>query len=81
MPKGVYQHGPHGRITKEELINFIKFTFREDIAAQLANAKYPHKLAVELYKEETGLVISAATAYRQRDKWAEVNGKIIRVKD
>ena len=46
MPKGVYQHGPHGRITKEELINFIKFTFRKDIASQLANAKYPHKLAV-----------------------------------
>ena len=81
MPKGVYQHGPHGRITKEELTNFIKFTFREDIAAQLANAKYPHKLAVELYKEETGLVISAATAYRQRDKWTEANGKIIRLKD
>ena len=81
MPKGVYQHGPHGRITKEELTNFIKFMFREDIAAQLANAKYPHKLAVELYKEATGLVISAATAYRQRDKWAEVNGKIVRVKD
>ena len=54
MPKGVYQHGPHGRITKEELTNFVKFTFREDIAAQLANAKYPHKLAVELYKEEVG---------------------------
>lgn len=81
MPKGVYQHGPHGRITKEVLTNFVKFTFREDIAAQLANAKYPHKLAVELYKEETGIVISAATAYRQRDKWAEVNGKIIRVND
>lgn len=81
MPKGVYQHGPHGRITKEELINFIRFTFREDIAAQLANAKYPHKLAVELYKEETGIVISAATAYRQRNKWVESNGKIIRVND
>lgn len=81
MPKGVYQHGPHGRITKEELINFIRFTFREDIAAQLADAKYPHKLAVELYKEETGIVISAATAYRQRNKWVESNGKIIRVKD
>lgn len=81
MPKGVYQHGPHGRITKEELINFIRFTFREDIAAQLANVKYPHKLAVELYKEETGIVISAATAYRQRNKWVESNGKIIRVKD
>ena len=62
-------------------MNFIRFTFREDIAAQLANAKYPHKLAVELYKEETGIVISAATAYRQQNKWAEVNGKIIRVKD
>ena len=81
MPKGVYQHGPHGRITKEELTNFVKFTFRDDIAPQLANAKYPHKLAVELYKEETGISISAATAYRQRDKWADVNGKIVRIKD
>ena len=68
-------------MTKEELINFIRFTFREDIAAQLANAKYPHKLAVELYEAETGIVISAATAYRQRNKWTEANGKIIRVKD
>ena len=80
MPKGVYQHGPHERITKEELIKFIKFTFRKDIAEQLANAKYPHKLAVELYEEETGVTISAATAYRQRDKWAEINDKIVRIK-
>ena len=81
MPKGVYQHGPHERITKEELKNFIRFTFREDIAERLANAKYPHKLAVELYEEETGIIISAATAYRQRNKWAEINGKIVRVND
>ena len=81
MPKGVYQHGPHERITKEELKNFIRFTFREDIAERLANAKYPHNLAVELYEEETGIIISAATAYRQRNKWAEINGKIVRVND
>lgn len=81
MPKGVYQHKQHKRITKEELINFIKFTFREDIAAQLTGAKYPHKLAVELYEAETGLVISPQTAYRQRNKWTVVNGKIVRVSD
>ena len=35
----------------------------------------------DLIIKVTGLVISAATAYRQRDKWTEVNGKIVRVKD
>ena len=69
MPKGVYDHKPRNRITKAELKKFVLFTFREDIAERLAKERYPHQVAVELYKHETGITISSQTAYKQRGKW------------
>lgn len=80
MPKGVYPHKRHqpgaSRITAERLKDFVRFTRRPDIAEQLAQAKRPHYLAVELYHKETGIKISYQCAYKQRGKWVEINGII-----
>ena len=78
MPKGVYEHKPHVRITKEELMKFVRFCFRPDIADVLAEVKQPHLLAVRLYEKETGIKINPKTAYAQKGKWIEVGGEIFR---
>ena len=84
MPKGVYEHHPRKRITKDTLKAFVLFTFRDDIAKRLERERYPHQVAVKLYQDETGIVISSQTAYKQRDKWEHhiyrdtQTGKIIR---
>lgn len=69
------------RLTKEELMEFITFTFRPDISVQLEKVKSPHILAVKLYKEETGKDINVKTAYNQRNKWIMINGKIEKIKN
>lgn len=76
MPKGVYER--KGKTGKADIIDFVKFCFREDIAKQLELVKSPHLLAVKLYKEETGKDINSSTAYNQRDKWIMINGNIYR---
>ena len=80
MPKGVYEHKPHARITKAQLMEFVKFTFRPDIADQLAEVRQPHLLAVRLYEQETGIKINPKTAYAQKGKWIEIGGEICRKK-
>ena len=78
MPKGVYEHKPHERITKAQLMEYGRFVFRSDIAEQLAEVKQPHLLAVRLYERETGIKINPKTAYAQKGKWIEVAGEICR---
>ena len=80
MPKGVYEHKPHARITKAQLMEFMTFVFRPDIADQLAQVKQPHLLAVRLYENETGIKINPKTGYAQKDKWAVVAGEVFRKK-
>ena len=74
MPKGVYERT--GKTTKEQIKEYVKFCFREDIANQLQQVKEPHLLAVNLYEKETGIKIKPSTAKRQTDKWIMINGEI-----
>ena len=74
MPKGIYVHSK--RTTKEDIKQFVIFCMRNDIAEQLAKVRMPHKLAVRLYEDETGIKIKESTAYNQRDKWYSVNGNV-----
>ena len=78
MPKGVYEHKPHARITKKQLMDFIRFEHRPDIADQLAEVRQPHLLAVRLYERETGIKINPKTAYAQKNKWVMVAGELCR---
>ena len=74
MPRGVYERT--GKITKEQLKEFVKFCFRDDIAKELERVKTPHLLAVQLYKRETGITINPQTAKRQEGKWIMINDEI-----
>jgi len=70
MPKGVYQHKPHAsHATKKDIVDYIKFYFRDDIKTILDKAEKPELLAIELYKKETGKTISLPTAKKQRGRW------------
>lgn len=71
--------GKRERITKEKLMDFIRFCFREDIAELLTQVKKPHQLAVRLYENETGIRISPKTAYAQRGKWIMLSGELCRM--
>lgn len=79
MPKGVYERKAHSRITKDDVKNFVRFCFREDIAQQLEKARKPHMLAVSLYENETGIKISTQTAYQQKGKWTKVGDDIVKI--
>ena len=74
MPRGVYER--NGKITKEQIKDFVKFCFREDIAKELERVKTPHLLAVQLYEQQTGIKVNPQTAKRQNGKWIMVNGEI-----
>jgi len=76
MPKGVYER-TH-KTTKSEIMDFVKFCFREDIAKQLERVREPEKLAVDLYEQETGKHIKLSTAKQQNGKWTMINGVIYR---
>jgi len=76
MPKGIYDRT--GKTSKDEIKNFVKFCFREDVAEKLKGIKLAHKLAVELYFNETGKKIKPQTAYQQRNKWVIVDGNVYR---
>jgi len=76
MPKGVYERAP--KTTKAEIMDFVKFCFRDDIAEQLARVHDAEKLAVDLYERETGKKIKLSTAKQQRGKWTMVNGTVYR---
>ena len=81
MPSGVYEHHPHGHhMTKADVRAFVLFCLREDIAKQLENEIRPHILAVTLYERETGIKVSAATAYKQKGRWMMVNGELCEIK-
>lgn len=88
MPRGVYERKPRvknpnaqprTRIDNETLMEFVRFTFREDIASVLEGVQYPHQLAVELFYNETGVIIKAITAYHQRGRWMMVNGELTKI--
>ena len=74
MPKGVYER--KSKITKQQIKDFVKFCFREDIAKELEKVKTPHLLAVQLYEQETGIKINPRTAQRQSNKWIMINDEI-----
>ena len=74
MPKGVYER--KSKITKQQIKDFVKFCFREDIAKELERVKTPHLLAVQLYEQETGIKVNSQTAKRQNGKWIMINGEI-----
>lgn len=80
MPKGVYNHKPHKRCTKEELKAYVEFTFRKDISEKIIKAKVPHQLAVALYYKETGITIPASTAYNQKGRWEVIDGVVCQVR-
>ena len=83
MPRGIFPHTnnhPHkSHLKKADVMEFVRFCFREDIAKQLESMAYPHQKAVELYKKETGKEISPQTAYHQRGRWAMVNGELCEI--
>ena len=78
MPKGQYTRTT--RLPKEDVMEFVMFCFRDDIAQQLERVKRPHLLAVNLFKAATGKDIKPSTAYNQRNKWEMVDGKLYRSK-
>lgn len=75
MPKGIYERKAV-KTSKEEIKEFVKFCFRDDIVNQLQQVKTPHLLAVDLYEKETGNKIKPGTAKRQANKWVIINGEI-----
>lgn len=78
MPTGKYER--HGKTPKQEILKFVEFCFREDIAKQLEKETSPHLLAVRLYEEATGIKIKPKTAYAQRGKWVMINDRLTRVR-
>ena len=78
MPSGKYER--HGKTPKQEILKFVEFCFREDIAKQLEKETSPHLLAVKLYEEATGIKIKPKTAYAQRGKWMMINDRLTRVR-
>ena len=84
MPRGVFPHTnnhPHkSHMKKADVKDFVMFCFREDIAKQLEGLVYPHHLAIELYKRETGKEVSAQTAYKQHGRWMMIDGQLCEIR-
>lgn len=74
MPSGIYER--KGKITKQQLKDFVKFCFREDIATELEKVKKPHLLVIQLYEQETGIKVNPQTAKKQEGKWVMINGEV-----
>lgn len=74
MPSGIYER--KGKITKQQIKDFVKFCFREDIATKLEKVKKHHLLAIQLYEQETGIKVKPQTAKKQEGKWILINGDI-----
>ena len=82
MPKGIYNRTTaKPRTTKNIIRQFAEFCLREDIATQLESVAEPWLLAIQLFKEETGLDIRPQTAKNQMDKWMMINGEVYKIKN
>ena len=78
-PKDIHtSHKSH--MKKDDVKEFVRFCFREDIANQLSKALIPHQLAVDLYEKETGKKVSLQTAYKQYGRWQMIDGVLCEVR-
>lgn len=79
--RGIYDH--HLKTRKADVLDFVKFTLRDDINDQLnaISERERTKLAVELYKKECNKDIKLATAKRHFAKYILVNGNVYKKND
>ena len=77
-PQPGIKHSSH--LKKEDLRNYAAFCLRDDIAEQLHKVIRPHQLAVKLYEKETGIKVPPTTAYKQRGRWALINGELYEIR-
>lgn len=81
MPRGVYDRtAAKTRTTKSTIRQFAEFCLRDDIATQLESIEEPWMLAIELFRQETGIEIRPQTAKNQAGKWMMFGGKVYRIK-
>ena len=81
MPKGVYNRTTARQRTSKAIIRqFAEFCLREDVATQLESVSEPWLLAIQLFKNETGIELRPQTAKNQMDKWIMVNGNVYKLK-
>ena len=77
-PQPGFKHSSH--MKKADVKAFVTFCLREDIAQQLERVVRPHQLAVKLYENETGIKVPQTTAYKQRGRWAMINGELCEIR-
>ena len=66
------------RITKKEVMEFVEWAFREDIAT-LIYGKSIYRIAA-IYKENTGKEVSPTFIHKQYGKWRmDQNGKVYKI--
>ena len=82
MPKGVYNRTKAKQRTNKTIIRqFAEFCLREDVATQLEAVSEPWLLAIELFKNETGIELRPQTAKNQMNKWIMVNGNVYKIRN
>ena len=65
------------KLSSEEIMAYVKFCFRSDIAKKLKKAKDFHQLAIDLYKKATGIEIPLRVSHNHLRKWMIVKGELV----
>ena len=67
------------KISSEQIMEYVKFCFRSDIAKKLKKSKNFHKDAIELYKKHTGIEIPIRISHNHLRKWMVIKGELVPV--
>lgn len=67
------------RLSSEDIMSYVKFCFRSDIAKKLKNAKNFHQLAIDLYKKHTGITIPIRVSHNHIRRWMVIKGELVPV--
>ena len=64
-------------LSSEQIMEYVKFCFRADIARKLKKTKDFHKLAIELYKRHSGVEIPLKISHYHLRRWMILNGELV----
>ena len=65
------------KLSSEEIMAYVKFCFKSNIAKKLKNASNFHELAVSLYKKATGIDIPVKVSHAHLRKWMLIKGELV----
>ena len=65
------------KLSSEDIMAYVKFCFRSDISKKLKKSNDFHKLAVELYKKETGIDIPIKVSHAHLRRWMLIKGELV----